>query len=61
MSKPHSPADFKPLNIKTRRKILDAHCILTTYYGNSLFAFDGEKLVNTEKWSKKDIYDWLGY
>ena len=69
MSKPHSPADRKPLDIHTRRKILDAHCIPTTYYKGVLFAVEGGeihgekyvKLIDTTYWSKQDCYDWLGY
>ena len=69
MSKPHSFADRKPLDIHTRRKILDAHCIPTTYYNGKLFAvesgsLEGEpywKLIPTTGWSKQDCYDWLGY
>lgn len=47
------------------RKILDAHCILTTFYDGKLYAYEAankdSKFIDVTNWSKKQIYDWLGY
>ena len=52
-------------NIDTIRKILDAHCILTTWYDGKLYALENagkeSRLVDVTNWSKKKLYDWLGY
>lgn len=52
-------------NVNTIRKILDAHCILTTFYDGKLYAFENanidSKFINVTNWSIKQIYDWLGY
>ena len=64
-----SPSDCKPLDYDTIRKIMDGHCIPTTYYIGNLYAVESwtengganSRLVDVSRWSKKEIYDWLGY
>lgn len=52
-------------NVNTIREILDAHCILTAFYDGKLFALENagkdSRLLDVTNWSKKQIYDWLGY
>ena len=52
-------------NLSTIRKILDEHCILTTLYNGKLYAYENankdSKFIDVTNWSKKQIYDWLGY
>jgi len=43
------------------RKIMDEHCMLTTFYDGKLFVLEDDGLVECTNWTKKQVYDWLGY